>query len=215
MIIQTTIVCLIMALASCAAQENRMRYEQDISPAEAMKLDTAYLANGCFWCSEAAFERLKGVKSVVSGYSGGHTVDPSYREVSTGKTGHAETIRVIYDDDIVSYRELLYIFFDTHDPTQLNRQGHDIGTQYRSAIFYTSDKQEVIAEDVKRELNASEFNGKIVTTITEFDTFYPAEAYHQGFYNAHPYNPYIINVTKPIVQDLKKSHPEALKEGVE
>ena len=158
-------------------------------------LQTATLAGGCFWCLEAVYDEVKGVHSVESGYAGGHVDNPTYREVCNGTTGHAEVVQVKFDPNIVSYRDLLNVFFAIHDPTTLNRQGADVGTQYRSAIFYHDDEQRKIAEDLIRDLNAQQIWDKpIVTEVTKFDKFYVAEDYHQDFYKKNPlrYNSYRI-----------------------
>src|SRR2546423_4761178 len=144
------------------------------------KIDTATFATGCFWCTEAIFEELNGVLKVTSGYTGGHTKNPTYKEVCTGETGHAEAVQVVYEPEKISYDELLEVFFEVHDPTSLNRQGADAGTQYRSAIFYHNNEQKEKAEYYKDELNkAGAYNKPIVTEITPFNKFYTAEKYHQ------------------------------------
>jgi peptide-methionine (S)-S-oxide reductase len=175
-------------------------------PPLAAGLERATFGNGCFWCTEAVFQQLKGVRSVVSGYSGGWAPNPSYQEVCTGATGHAEALQITYDPAIVSYRDLLEVFWQTHDPTTLNRQGADVGTQYRSAIFYHSDEQKKLAEELKQKLDASgAFDGPIVTEVTPFTAFYPAEDYHQNYYNQHPEAMYCrINIA-PKLAKLKKS----------
>jgi len=145
------------------------------------KLEIATLANGCFWCTEAIFQRLNGVEKVTSGYSGGKVKNPTYNEVTSGETGHAEVIQIQFDPKIISFQEILEVFFATHDPTTLNRQGPDIGTQYRSAIFYLDAEQKKIAEQSKTKMNNEKFNGTIVTEITKSSTFYPAEKYHQKY----------------------------------
>jgi peptide-methionine (S)-S-oxide reductase len=174
-------------------------------PPLAAGLERATFGNGCFWCTEAVFQRLKGVQSVVSGYSGGWAPNPTYQEVCTGATGHAEALQITYDPAIVSYRDLLEVFWQTHDPTTMNRQGADVGTQYRSAIFYHSDKQKELAEELKRKLDASgAFDGPIVTEVTPFTAFYPAEDYHQNYYNQHPGASYCRANIAPKLEKLKK-----------
>ena len=172
------------------------------SPAE----DTAVFAGGCFWGIEAVFEHVKGVKSAVSGYAGGNVANPSYEQVSTGDTGHAESVQVVYDPAQVSYGKLLQIFFSVaHDPTQLNRQGPDSGPQYRSAIFTTSDEQKKVAEAYIAQLNAAKVYKKpIVTKVGPLEGFYPAEAYHQDYLTLHPTQPYIAYNDIPKVENLKK-----------
>lgn len=159
--------------------------------------ETATFANGCFWCSEAVFKRLKGIKSVLPGYSGGQVKNPSYEQVCSGRTGHAESIQIEFDPKVISFEKILDIFWRTHDPTTLNRQGNDVGTQYRSAIFYHDLKQKEIAEESRRDLeNEGVYKNPIVTEITPFNSFYVAEDYHKNYYDEHrdaPYCSYIIN----------------------
>ncbi len=175
------------------------------SPSE----DTAVFAGGCFWGVEAVFEHVKGVKSAVSGYAGGNVGNPSYEQVSTGDTGHAESVQVIYDPSQVSYGKLLQIFFSVaHDPTQLNRQGPDHGTQYRSAIFYnTPQQQQVAASYIKQLTTAKTFSRPIVTQVAKLRAFYPAEAYHQDYLVHHPNQLYIVINDQPKVAALKKQFP--------
>ena len=176
------------------------------------KLDTATFGTGCFWCTEAIFERVNGVASVVSGYSGGTVDDPSYEEVCTGKTGHAECTQIIYDPAIVSYDELLEIFWKTHDPTTLNRQGNDVGTQYRSVIFYHNNDQKEKAEYYKKKITDEKIWDKpIVTEITKFDKFYPAEDYHQEYYDNNPNQGYCAYVITPKVEKFEKIFKDKLK----
>jgi peptide-methionine (S)-S-oxide reductase len=175
-------------------------------------LQTATLAGGCFWCLEAVYDELKGVHSVESGYAGGHVDNPSYRAVCSGTTGHAEVVQVRFDPNVVSYRDLLNVFFTIHDPTTLNRQGADIGTQYRSAIFYHDEEQKSIAEDVIRDLNAQKiWDNPIVTEVTKFDKFYVAEDYHQEYFARNPYQPYCQVVVAPKVSKFRKHFIEMLK----
>ena len=180
------------------------------SPAE----DTAVFAGGCFWGIEAVFEHVKGVKSAVSGYAGGNTANPSYEEVSSGDTGHAESVQVIYDPAQVSYGKLLQIFFSVgHDPTQLNRQGPDHGTQYRSAIFYNTPQQQRVAESYIRQLSdAKTFSRPIVTQVAKLRAFFPAEEYHQDYLVRHPNQPYIVIHDKPKVAALKKQFPSIYRD---
>lgn len=174
--------------------------------------EVAHLAGGCFWCLEAVYDELKGVTDVTSGYSGGHVADPSYEAVCTGKTGHAETVQVTFDPQVVSYRQLLAIFFTIHDPTSLNRQGADVGTQYRSAIFYHNPDQKAVAEGLIRELQDEKVWEKpIVTELVPFSAFYPAEAYHQEYFKHHPYQGYCMAVIVPKVTKFRKKYLELLK----
>lgn len=170
-----------------------------------MTLETATLAGGCFWCLEAVYDQVIGVQDVVSGYTGGHVPNPTYRQVCDGDTGHAEAVQIRFDPSQISYRELLEIFFSIHDPTTLNRQGADVGTQYRSAIFYHSDEQRQIAEQLVRELREQQvFRAPIVTEIVPATTFYPAEDYHQEYFARNPYQPYCQFVVAPKVAKFHK-----------
>jgi len=175
--------------------------------------DTATFATGCFWCTEAVFEELNGVLSVTSGYSGGQVDNPTYKAVCTGETGHAECVQVVYEPNKISYDELLEVFFEVHDPTSLNRQGADIGTQYRSAIFYHNDEQKQKAEYYKNELNKNgAFEKPIVTEIAAFTKFYPAEDYHQEYYdNNKNTNPYCSVVIRPKLDKFEKVFAKKLK----
>ncbi len=198
-----------------------MAAEQHNEPAQsakdataANKLATATFGEGCFWCSEAVFQRLKGVKSVVSGYSGGTVENPSYEDVCTGRTGHAEVIQITYDPAEISFEDLLKVFWQTHDPTTLNQQGHDVGTQYRSAIFYHTDEQRKIAEQYKQQLDASKvFARPIVTEITAFKQFFPAEKYHQNYFNDNPQQSYCQFVIRPKVEKFNKEFKAMLKDN--
>jgi peptide-methionine (S)-S-oxide reductase len=175
-------------------------------------LQTATLAGGCFWCLEAVYDELKGVHSVESGYAGGHVDNPSYRAVCSGTTGHAEVVQIKFDPNVVSYRDLLNVFFTIHDPTTLNRQGADVGTQYRSAIFYHDEEQKKVAEEVIRDLNAQKiWDNPIVTEVTKFDKFYVAEDYHQEYFARNPYQPYCQVVVAPKVSKFRKHFLEMLK----
>ncbi len=174
--------------------------------------DTATFAMGCFWCSEAIFQDLKGVQSVQSGYAGGKIKNPSYREVCTGNTGHAEAIQVVYDTTKITFSELLEIFWTSHDPTTLNRQGHDIGTQYRSGVFYHSDEQKELAQAYKNKLEKEKvFADPIVTEITPFTNFYKAENYHDDYFKLHGEEPYCTNVILPKVEKFRKVFKDKLK----
>lgn len=177
-----------------------------------MSSQQATLAGGCFWCTEAVFERVKGVSKVVSGYTGGHVENPSYEEVCSKHTGHAEAVQITFDPSVVSYRQLLEIHFATHDPTTLNRQGADVGPQYRSAIFTHNDEQARVAGEVIAELNRSVFGGKIVTEVKPLEVFYPAEGYHQGFYRANPTQGYCMAVVGPKVAKFRKQFADLLGE---
>jgi peptide-methionine (S)-S-oxide reductase len=175
-------------------------------------LETATLGAGCFWCVEAVFDDLRGVEDVVSGYSGGHTENPTYREVCDGTTGHAEVIQIRFDPAEISFKEILQVFLSVHDPTTMNRQGADIGTQYRSAIFYHSDEQKRVAEETIAEVNAEEiYDNPIVTEVTAFDKFYVAEDYHQEYFANNANQPYCAAVVAPKVAKFRKQFVDRLK----
>jgi peptide-methionine (S)-S-oxide reductase len=177
-----------------------------------MPSEIATLGGGCFWCLEAVFEQLQGVTKVLSGYAGGATENPSYREVCTGTTDHAEVVQVTFDPAILSYRDLLGVFFSMHDPTTLNRQGADVGTQYRSVIYYHSPEQEKTARDVVAELTAERvWDRPIVTQIEPAPVFYPAEAYHQGYYRGNPREGYCQYVIAPKLAKFRKMFTEKMK----
>jgi peptide-methionine (S)-S-oxide reductase len=174
--------------------------------------EVATLAGGCFWCLEAVYDQLKGVLEVESGYSGGHVPNPNYRQVCTGMTGHAEVVQITYDPKVVSFGDLLDVFFTIHDPTTLNRQGADVGTQYRSAIFYHSPEQKAIAEQTIARLNAEKvWNSPIVTEVTPFEKFYRAEDYHQEYFENNPDQGYCRVVIAPKVAKFRKHYMEKLK----
>ena len=178
----------------------------------ASQREVATLGGGCFWCLEAVFDRLQGVEEVVSGYAGGLAANPTYKQVCTGKTGHAEVVRITFDPAVISYRDLLEVFFAIHDPTTLNRQGADVGTQYRSAIFYDGPIQKETAEEVITELNASgAWRDPVVTEVTPAGAFYPAEDYHQEYYENNPYQPYCQIVVGPKVAKFTKTYAQRLK----
>ena len=177
------------------------------------QLDTATLATGCFWCTEAIFDRLKGVTSVVSGYAASQVENPSYEAVCSGRTGAAEAVQITYDPSVISYEKLLEIFWHVHDPTTLNRQGNDIGTQYRSAIFYHNEEQHRTALASKEALEKSgAYKKPIVTEIAPFTNFYPAEDYHTEYYDRNRYQPYCMFVIDPKVQKLLKEYRSEVKE---
>lgn len=184
------------------------------SPAQlpdAANLETITLGSGCFWCTEAMFQNLRGVKSAVSGYSGGHLPNPNYEQICTGNTGHAEVVQVTFDPNVISLADILRVFWRTHDPTTPNRQGHDVGTQYRSAIFYHHDQQRDIAEQYKAQLDKSgAFDAPIVTEITKFEKFYPAEKYHQKYFDLNPDQGYCQMVIRPKVEKFNKEFAELI-----
>ncbi len=176
--------------------------------------ETAVFGGGCFWCTEAVFKMLKGVSSVLPGYTGGTTKNPTYEQVSTGTTGHTESVKVEFDPTKVQYKTLLTIFFASHDPTTLNRQGNDVGTQYKSAIFYTTPEQKKISEDFIKELNSSTKEGKpVVTEVLPLDVFYVAENYHQDYYAKNPDAAYCQLVISPKLEKVQKEYADLLKDN--
>lgn len=176
------------------------------------RLEIATLGSGCFWCTEAFFLRVKGIESVVSGYSGGKVKNPTYKEVCSGLTGHAEVVQVKFDPSVITFGEVLEIFWNTHDPTTLNQQGADVGTQYRSVVFYHSDEQKKTAEAYKKQLDQSGIYKKpIVTEITPFSIFYPAEDYHQNYFELNPNQGYCQYVIRPKVEKFQKQYQSKLK----
>jgi peptide-methionine (S)-S-oxide reductase len=181
-----------------------------------MPTETITLGAGCFWCVEAVYQELKGVSAVVSGYSGGSVANPTYHQVCRGSTGHAEVVQVTFDPDIISLEDILDVFWRTHDPTTLNRQGPDVGTQYRSAVFYHTEQQREIAEKSKRETDAAGlWPSPIVTEISPFTQFYPAEDYHQNFYRENPNQPYCFVMINPKLTKLRKEFKDKVKSGKE
>jgi methionine-S-sulfoxide reductase len=210
-----------LAVAGCGSKQSplmesrAMAQDSSTTPAaagETVDLEKATFGSGCFWCTEAVFQQLRGVKSVVSGYSGGSVENPTYEQVCSGRTGHAEVIQVTYDPKEISFDDLLKVFWQTHDPTTLNRQGHDVGTQYRSAIFYHDDEQRRVAEQYKKQLGASGvFRGPIVTEIEPLRTFYSAENYHQDYYHSNPRQQYCEFVIRPKIEKFNKEFKELLK----
>ena len=176
------------------------------------KTETITLGGGCFWCLEAVYDQLEGVLDVVSGYAGGHKPNPDYKSVCNGKTGHAEVVQVTFDPQVISFKEILEVFFTIHDPTTLNRQGADVGTQYRSGIFYHTEEQKAIAEQVIAEFEAEKiWPNPIVTEVTPFDKFYPAEDYHQEYFQRNPYQGYCQVVIAPKVAKFRKKYAHRLK----
>lgn len=205
----------VLSFSSCAEHKEQTMDISTDRNAVHTKYDTATFATGCFWCTEAIFQRLKGVVKVTSGYSGGNVPNPTYEEVCTGTTGHAECCQIVYDPSIVSFDELLEVFWKTHDPTTLNRQGNDVGTQYRSAIFYHSQEQKDKAEHYKAALDSSgAFNNPIVTAIEPYKNFYSAEAYHQNYFNSNTGQPYCRFVIMPKVEKFEKVFKDKLKPSV-
>jgi peptide-methionine (S)-S-oxide reductase len=219
------LILLALLLSSCtrpstasASDDGRATSSPTASASEAasqdapggQKLEVAVVAGGCFWCVEAVYSELRGVKSVESGYSGGKVDHPSYQQVCSGTTGHAEAVRITFDPSVISYHDLLQIFFTTHDPTTLNRQGADVGTQYRSAIFYQSEEQKRVAEQVKQEMQ-KEFSSPIVTEITPLTSFYKAEDYHQDYYQNNAEQPYCRIVIAPKLLKFREKYQGRLQ----
>lgn len=204
---------MLFALTSCGQRpETESSNTMTTEKKESTPLAVATFGNGCFWCTEAIFQRLKGVEKVVSGYSGGKVKNPTYKEVCSGLTGHAEVIQITYDPAVLSFEELLEVFWKTHDPTTLNRQGADVGTQYRSAIFYHTEEQKNLATEYRKKLDASgAFDNPIVTEITAFTEFYPAEDYHQNYYNLNGTAPYCSFVIQPKVEKFEQVFKRKLK----
>jgi peptide-methionine (S)-S-oxide reductase len=185
---------------------------QSTEPNRPAGREIATLAGGCFWCLEAVYDQLRGVEDVVSGYAGGHTPNPTYNQVCSGATGHAEVVQITFDPSVISYRDLLDVFFTIHDPTTLNRQGADVGTQYRSAIFYHSPEQKATAEQTIKELAAERvWHDPIVTEVTPLRAFYPAEMYHQEYFARNPSQGYCQMVVAPKVAKFRKHHMQRLK----
>lgn len=209
-LVMITMTMYMSALMSCTQRENPSKFMTSnfTSSSRAndnIATDTATFGTGCFWCTEAIFQQLNGVLKVTSGYSGGHVANPTYKDVCTGTTGHAEVVQVVYDPSKITYDELLEVFWQTHDPTSLNRQGNDVGTQYRSAIFYHSDEQKRKAEKYKQELDKSgAFEKPIVTEIVPYQHFYVAEDYHQNYYNSNGSQPYCYYVIRPKLEKFEK-----------
>ncbi|MFW5760917.1 MAG: peptide-methionine (S)-S-oxide reductase MsrA [Cyclobacteriaceae bacterium] len=205
-------IMMIVSFAGFASAENLNKKELEKMSSDQNKLKLATFGSGCFWCTEAVFQRLKGVEKVVSGYTGGKIKNPTYREVCSGLTGHAEVIQIFYDPQIISYEELLEVFWKTHDPTTLNRQGNDVGTQYRSVVFYHNDEQKKLAEHYKMELEKEGvFSGPIVTEISPATDFYAAEDYHQNYYNENISQPYCSYIIAPKLDKLEKVFKSKLK----
>ena len=186
--------------------------QEKIEPVSSKQLEVATLGGGCFWCTEAVFSLLKGVEKVESGYSGGKMENPTYEKVSNGTTGHVEVVQISFNPDVISFKEILEVFFSSHDPTTLSCQGNDIGTQYRSVIFYHDDQQKAIAEQVIKELTEAEtWNMPIVTQIEPYKIFYKAEEYHQNYFKNHPERSYCSIIIAPKINKLKQHYLGKLK----
>mgnify|MGYP001825284969 CR=1 FL=1 len=208
------IIAITFTMVACAqntdADYQSMASDKNIDNME--NLETATLGAGCFWCVEAVFQQLKGVEKVESGYSGGHVKDPTYKAVCSGSTGHAEVCQVYFDPDVISFEEILEVFWTTHDPTTLNRQGNDVGTQYRSAIFYHNEKQKETAERSIKEVAEEIWDDPIVTEVSPITNYYPAEGYHQNYWFQNGNQPYCRIVINPKVEKFRKKFADKLKD---
>lgn len=202
---------ILVFLTNCSNKRNLTFNNKMENSTQNNKLDTATLGAGCFWCVEAIFSSLKGVESVLPGYSGGSLKNPDYKTVCTGNTGHAEVCQIYFDPEIIKFEEILEIFWTTHDPTTLNRQGNDVGTQYRSAIFYHNEEQKAIAEKSKRDVATKIWDNPIVTEIVKYDEFYKAEDYHQDYFENNPDQGYCKMIIEPKVLKFRKIFKEKLK----
>ncbi|MCC6515054.1 MAG: peptide-methionine (S)-S-oxide reductase MsrA [Chitinophagales bacterium] len=216
--ILTTLCCMLFLIQCNRCNENNSKKTRiqttmnTTANSSSSAMDTATLAGGCYWCLEAIFQRLQGVEKVTSGFCGGQVKNPSYKAVCTGTTGHAEVIQLTYDSSVISFAEILKVFFTMHDPTTLNRQGNDVGTQYRSAIFYHNTTQKKEAEEIIHALNmASVYSTPIVTTVEPFDVFYIAEDYHQNYYNDNSNEGYCRYVIQPKLEKFEKVFSDKLK----
>ncbi|MBP6022965.1 peptide-methionine (S)-S-oxide reductase MsrA [Ferruginibacter sp.] len=206
----------LMTLQSCAQKDNTTKTKKETKTMTSTKtnLDTATFGTGCFWCTEAVFQQLEGVEKVTSGYSGGHVVNPTYEEVCSKTTGHAECLNIVYDSTKITFDELLEVFWQVHDPTTLNRQGADAGPQYRSVVFYHNEEQKARTEKYKAELDKSgAWDNPIVTTLEKMDVFYPAEASHQNYYNNNSGQGYCQFVIRPKLEKFEKVFKNKLKKN--
>ncbi|TAH19017.1 MAG: peptide-methionine (S)-S-oxide reductase [Cytophagales bacterium] len=211
-------VCLLACVqeGNTQSKSKKTKNQESNTQTNLENMEQATFGAGCFWCVEAVFQRINGVEKIVSGYAGGKNKNPTYKEVCTGETGHAEVCQITYDPSKVTYDELLEVFWKTHDPTTLNRQGNDEGTQYRSVVFYHNDAQKQLAEKYKKELNeVKAYDKPIVTEISLLPEFYVAEDYHQNYYNENPNQGYCAFVIAPKVEKLRKVFKEKLKKGSE
>jgi peptide-methionine (S)-S-oxide reductase len=206
------VMLLFTACSSAQSKSGKTKGEQQMSTEQNNNLEIATFAAGCFWCVEAQYQQLDGVEKVESGYIGGHVDNPTYKQVCAGNTGHAEACNIYYDPQKITYDELLAAFWVAHDPTTLNRQGNDVGTQYRSAIFYHNEEQKQKAEEYKRRLNEEKaYDNPVVTEISPYSKFYKAEEYHQNYYNDNPNQGYCTFVVKPKLDKFKKVFADKLK----
>ena len=213
----TVLMVLALSTSACGSNNKKETKQKDAEISSAMGTQvygTAYFASGCFWCVEAIFESVKGVKEVVSGYAGGTDINPTYEEVSYGRTTHAEAVRVLYDPKIVTFETLVQVFFASHDPTTRNSQGPDKGAQYRSIVFYGNQvEMNIINGQIAKLEKEKIYSAPIITEVRPYINFYKAEDYHQDFEKNHPNNPYIKNVSVPRLKQFQEKHPELLKKG--
>lgn len=197
-----------------ASKEINLTVNDPLPDEQNASLDTAYFASGCFWCVEAIYESVKGVTEAVSGYAGGKESNPTYREVAAGNTGHTETVMVIYKPDVIDYQTLVKVYYGSHNPTTVNGQAPDFGTQYRSVIFYTAEQERKVAEAFRKAMNKSgKYSKPMATEITPLRRFWPAEEYHQDYERKNPNQGYIVNVSKPRLRRFQEAFPELLKKG--
>jgi peptide-methionine (S)-S-oxide reductase len=211
----TYLISLIFLFSNCSftsKTEPKITNKQIINKQMSEKTDTAIFGAGCFWCVEAIFQRLKGVESIESGYTGGTVENPTYKQVCTGETGHAEVTKIIFNPDVISFNDLLEVFWTTHDPTTLNQQGADIGTQYRSAVFYLNDEQKMQAEKSKSEIATQIWDGSIVTEVSPLGTFFVAEDYHQNYFNQNSDQSYCRFVINPKLEKFRKKFRDKIKD---
>ena len=208
-------VTVLFLFLSCSGFSNKKESKLIAQYVPSQKTKIAYFASGCFWCVEAIFESVVGVEEAVSGYAGGTTLNPTYQKIGTGKTGHAETVAVYYNPDKVNFKTLVAVFFGSHNPTTVNGQHPDYGTQYRSIAFYKNDEEKNIIEAEIKRLNSKKYDGKVVTEVTKFKKFYKAEEYHQDFEKRNPNQPYVKAVSIPRLNRFKKKFPELLKKEEE
>ncbi|WP_417799812.1 peptide-methionine (S)-S-oxide reductase MsrA [Tenacibaculum sp.] len=204
-----TAVVLVLTLLSFSQKKEEKLKEVSVQTSSETKV--AYFASGCFWCVEAIFESVSGVEEAVSGYAGGHTTNPTYKTIGTGRTGHAESVAVYYNPKKVSFQTLVTVFFGSHDPTTKNGQHPDYGSQYRSIAFYKTQEEKQLIQNTIRRLNKEVYQGKIVTEVKKMEKFYPAEEYHQNYERLHPENPYVQKVSIPRLNRFKRKFPELLK----
>ncbi len=206
------VLLLLSACNSQPEQQTAANPESIIQTADTAGLAKATFAGGCFWCTEAYFERLAGVEAVISGYTGGTAKDPTYKQVSSGLSDHAEAVEIYYDPNKITYQELVEVFFATHDPTTLNRQGPDVGKQYRSAMYFrTPEEKDIILGHIKQLKQAGKYKNKIVTQVEPFRKFWPAEEYHQDYYARNPSDPYVVSIARPKVVKFEKEYSQKLK----